>query len=69
MATIKEYLDYAELAQAVYGDFSVGTPSINELMSNEVGFSTKQADVFSKRYRVLATADSYGTNYILRKVA
>jgi len=27
MATIKEYLDYAELAQASYGNFSVGIPN------------------------------------------
>ncbi|PHQ88409.1 MAG: hypothetical protein COB42_08935, partial [Sulfurimonas sp.] len=60
MTTLKEYLDQAELAQVAYGNFSLGTPSIDKLMSDKVGLSTKQADVFSKRYRVLATADSYG---------
>lgn len=64
MTILKEYLDHAELAQAAYGNFSLGTPSIDKLMSDEVGFSTEQADVFSKRYRVLATADSYGIGNI-----
>ncbi len=31
MATIKDYLDYAELAQAAYGNLVVGIPDISEL--------------------------------------
>ena len=58
MATIKEYLDYAELAQASYGSFSIGTPSINELTKSkynggEVHFSTQQAIDFAIRYVVV----------------
>ena len=67
MATIKEYLDYAELAQASY---------VNGLQKGMIGegykvdkdnifvkaeeFSPLQAENFASRYRVLATSQEYG---------
>ncbi len=65
MATIKEYLDYAELAQAAYGNFSLGKPSVSELINGDAGFSSAtQADYFSKRYKILATSQQYGIGNI-----
>ncbi|MDQ1338051.1 MAG: hypothetical protein QG617_1018, partial [Campylobacterota bacterium] len=68
MATIKEYLDYAELAQASYGTFTVGMfGEDNELYikalkaKDEAEFSTAQATNFAKRYEVKAVADPYLT--------
>ena len=64
MATIKEYLDYAELAQAAYGNFTVGVPSIKELKNKKrSNFSPTQAKKFAERYRVLAIADSASTGF------
>ena len=62
MATIKEYLDYSELAQAVYGNFIIGTPSIEELMNDDrAKFTQNQAQTFAERYKVLAvSSDSNG---------
>lgn len=58
MATIKEYLDYAELAQAAYGDFR-NTSLYNELVKKKsdggnVEFSETQAKAFADRYTVKA---------------
>lgn len=60
MNTIKEYLDYAELAQASYGNFTVGVPSTSELKNGKAEFSNKQAKNFANRYKVLATSQDYG---------
>jgi Ca2+-binding RTX toxin-like protein len=67
MATIKEYLDYAELAQASYGlGYKVGSyldKKGNNILidpENEVNFSEAQAKNFSGRYEVIATSTQYG---------
>ncbi len=70
MATIKEYLDYSELAQASYGDLIAGmfgknnTTYIRELTredsDGEIKFSQTQAKNFANRYEVLATSAEYG---------
>lgn len=66
MATVKEYLDYAELAQASYGlDYIMGSyldkNGKNILIDpkNNVNFSTTQAKNFADRYTVLATSAQY----------
>lgn len=70
MTTIKEYLDYAELAQAAYGiGFEQGMyqsgyikDGVNVLTHKDydVKFSTAQATNFANRYRIIATTDTYG---------
>ena len=74
MATIKEYLDYAELAQASYGlnlkegmyntyEYVDNKGTIRDILtdsSNKVNFSQAQAKNFSNRYEVLATSTQYG---------
>jgi len=64
MATIKDYLDYAELAQASYSVFVEGMfGEDNELYikalkeKDEAKFSVKQAENFANRYEVKAVAD------------
>ncbi|PHQ88538.1 MAG: hypothetical protein COB42_08640 [Sulfurimonas sp.] len=63
MTTLKEYLDYAELAQAAYGDDFTNTMTAGEyksvLTGSDVEFSTKQAEEFATRYEVVAVADPY----------
>lgn len=55
MATIKEYLDYVELAQASYSDLSVGIPNISSLIQEKKAeFSEKEAKAFAERYAVKA---------------
>ncbi|MDD5372565.1 MAG: hypothetical protein PHO62_03960 [Sulfurimonas sp.] len=71
MTTIKDYLDYAELAQASYGDLVAGmfgkanTQYFDELTRKdfygEIKFSPTQATNFANRYKVLAIADPYLT--------
>jgi len=71
MSTIKEYLDYAELAQASYGlklkEGMFGKDNadyVDELSrkdsSGKINFSQVQAENFSNRYEVLATSTQYG---------
>ena len=67
MTISKEYLDYAELAQAAYGKgFVPGSYfdkyGTNILLDpkNEVNFSAKQAENFANRFKVLATSQEYG---------
>ena len=64
MATIKEYLDYAELAQASYSGFTEGMFGkdnklyMDALMEdNKAEFSQTQAENFANRYEVKAIAD------------
>ncbi|MGE3613670.1 MAG: hypothetical protein AB7G20_09380 [Sulfurimonas sp.] len=64
MSTIQEYLDYAELAQSVYGNLFVGTPSVVELVNGNAKLSIEQANSFAERYRVLATSQQYGIGNI-----
>jgi hypothetical protein len=60
MATIKEYFEYSELAQAAYGNLEFGAPSISELINKDrADFTDTQADVFSMRYKVLAVSKDY----------
>jgi hypothetical protein len=68
MATIKEYLDYAELAQASYSDLTKGMfGKDDKLYKNalkavkKAEFSPLQAKNFASRYKVLAVADSIPT--------
>jgi len=61
MATIKNYLDYAELAQASYGDYQ-NTTLYAELIKSkddggEVNFTQTQATNFANRYEVKAVAN------------
>lgn len=64
MATIKDYLDYAELAQASYviglqtGMFGVGygTGENNVLAKKE--FTPQEANTFANRYTVLAVSNT-----------
>jgi len=64
MATIKEYLDYAELAQAAYGFLGIGTPNIQELNYNKrADFSIIQAENFSERYKVLAVSTPHSNGF------
>ena len=68
MATIKEYLDYAELAQASYVDglevrmfgSGYGVDDKN-IFVKEDEFSTEQATIFANRYKVVKVADSLPT--------
>ena len=59
MARIKDYLDYAELAEIAYGDLTIGTPGMDDL-TNPLGidFTNKQAKIFSERYEVKAVYNS-----------
>lgn len=64
MATVKEYLDYAELAQASYSGFREGMFGrdnklyIDALMEdNKAEFSQIQAENFANRYEVKAIAN------------
>ena len=80
MATIKEYLDYAELAQASYGlnlkegmyntyEYVDNKGTIRDILtdsSNKVNFSQAQAKNFSNRYEVLATSTQYGIGDLSR---
>ncbi len=63
MATIKEYLDYAELAQAAYGIgyitgryTDINGNNILTNANNEVNFTSSQATEFVNHYAVLATS-------------
>ena len=51
MTTIKDYLDYAELAQAAYGNLTAL-------------FSPNQLTRFEKHYKTLATSQQYGIGNI-----
>ena len=55
MATIKDYLDYAELAQASYGNLKIGKPDVKELVyEKRANFTQTQATNFANHYEVKA---------------
>lgn len=77
MATVKEYLDYAELAQASYGDLVAGmfgkdnAQYINELTrkdsNGEINFSQTQATNFANRYKVSPEKRNFGSIFSARE--
>ena len=47
MATIKVYLDYAELAQASYSDLAIGIPDSSKLTApKKAEFTSQEANIF-----------------------
>ncbi|MCF6172605.1 MAG: DUF2974 domain-containing protein [Campylobacteraceae bacterium] len=63
MATIKEYLDYAELAQAAYGNLEIGVPDTKKLNEGNAEFTTTQATNFADRYVVEAVYNDTNSGF------
>ncbi len=67
MATIKDYLDNAELAQAAYGNFE-NNSLYNELVKKKsdggkVNFTQTQATNFANRYEVKAVYNDVSSGF------
>ena len=63
MTIVSDYLDYAELSQAAYGDFNQPGISYNDILTDKkynVGFTESQAKDFADKYQVVATSSQYG---------
>lgn len=55
MATINQYFDFAQLAQASYSSLLPGVPNVFALKTSDgAGFSQQQADTFALGYTVLS---------------
>ena len=64
MATIKDYLDNAELAQAAYSNLNIGTPSIDKLKDEDrANFTITQATNFANRYKVKAVYNDVSSGF------
>jgi len=60
---LTSYYQYAQLAQAAYGTFSPGRPSIDILKSSTVEFPHFLAEAFSREYTVLHQIDDSVTGF------